>query len=65
MGCDSVVFDPTTRITSEYAKSEKDEVEAPMPNALPRATAAGACQSRAQLSILLVPRPARIIRWKR
>ena len=53
------MFVPMAKISFALAKSAKEFVIAPEPNDIARPATVGACQVRAQLSTLLVPRTAR------
>jgi hypothetical protein len=63
-GCVSLVFEPTIRMTSRFSISWTEFVIAPEPKMAARPATVGACQSRAQWSMLLVPTPPRINFWK-
>jgi len=54
----SIVLVPVRRITSASAKSSRELVIAPLPNAAARPATVGLCHKRAQWSTLLVPMTA-------
>ncbi|KJU86172.1 hypothetical protein MBAV_001635 [Candidatus Magnetobacterium bavaricum] len=54
MGCPSVVFDPKINSTSASLICASELLAAPAPNEVARPATVGACQTRAQLSTLLV-----------
>ena len=58
-GWASVMLDPMTKNILAFSKSAKELVIAPEPNVVARPATVGACQVRAQLSMLLVPITAR------
>jgi len=63
-GCASVVLEPTSRIAStSWVTSRIVFVMAPEPSVVARPVTEAEWQTRAQLSTLLVPMPARIIFW--
>ena len=53
------MLEPMTKIIFAFAKSVKELVIAPEPNDFARPATVGACQVRAQWSMLFVPRTAR------
>ncbi len=58
-GCPSVGLAPITMITSACSTELKSLVPAEVPNVLPSPYPVGEWQTRAQVSMLLLPKPAR------
>lgn len=65
MGWASAVFDPQMKRSSVPTICENGVVAAPLPSVASRPLTDGACQTRAQLSILLVPKTPRVNFCKR
>lgn len=65
MGWASVVFEPHIRRQSVSSIWEKGVVAAPLPSVVARPATEGACQTRAQLSTLFVPRTALANFWNK
>ena len=64
-GCASVGFAPATTMARACSMSSKQALAAPVPVAARRAVAVEEWQTRAQQSMLLVPRTARTSFWSR
>ena len=64
-GCASVGLAPMTRITSDLSTDLKSCVPAEVPKAWLRPYPVGEWQTRAQVSTLLLPKPARTSFWIR